>query len=82
MATKPRFRIRSAALAAITTAIFMLATAAPTLADTGSGYFDAQDNAAAGDTNGLFNATFTGHANVGLGRVVMPSLTTGYANVG
>ena len=45
-------------------------------ADVGSVYFDASDNAAAGQT--LFNGTFTGSDNVGLGRTVMPTLTNGF----
>jgi hypothetical protein len=57
----------------------MLTTAAPTFASTGSVYFDNQDNAAAGGTR--FNGTFTAQGNVGLGRSVMPSLTTGSPNV-
>jgi hypothetical protein len=44
----------------------------------GSVYFDANGNAAAGET--LFNATFTGVSNVGLGRTVLPNLTTGSQN--
>jgi hypothetical protein len=58
-----------------------LLAAAPALADTGSVYFDSAGNAAAGDTNHLFNATFTGTANVGIGETVMPALTTGVGNV-
>ncbi len=46
----------------------------------GSVYFDANNNAAAGET--LFNGTFTGPGNVGLGRSVMPNLTTGANNTG
>ena len=44
-------------------------------AATGSVYFDANNNTAAGET--LFNGTFTGFENVGLGRSVMPNLTSG-----
>ena len=75
MAGKPRFRIGSAMIAVIATAICLFATASPTLADTGSVYFDANGNAAAGDAAQLFNGTFTGVSNVGLGRSVMPNLT-------
>ena len=50
-------------------------------ADVGSVFFDANNNAAAGDPNLLFNGTFTGSDNVGLGRSVMPNLTTGSFNV-
>ena len=67
MAAKPRFRIRSSALALIAAAIGSLALASASLADTGSVYFDGNNNAAAGDTNQLFNPTFTGAGNVGLG---------------
>jgi hypothetical protein len=50
-------------------------------ADVGGVYFDANQNAAAGDPDFLFNATFTGTSNIGLGRTVMPNLTTGSNNV-
>ena len=49
------------------------------LASTGSVYFDASGNAAAGAF--LFNGSFTGSFNVGLGAAVMPSLTSGSFNV-
>jgi hypothetical protein len=81
MATKPRFRVRSVALATLATAIVMLATASPTLAATGGVYFDADNNAAAGNPSHLFNATFTGYDNVGLGESVMPSLANGIDDV-
>jgi hypothetical protein len=55
--------------------------ASPALADTGAVYFDGRLNAAAGDPNNLFNATFTGDGNVGLGASVMPNLTDGMSNV-
>ena len=69
-----RFRIAVSALA-LSAVIGLGAGASPSLADVGSVYFDANDNAAAGET--LFNGTFTGCCNVGLGRSVMPNLTTG-----
>jgi hypothetical protein len=81
MAAKPRFRIRSSVLAVITTAIGSLAYASPSLADTGGVYFDSTSNAGAGDPAQLFNGTFTGIQNVGLGIPVMPNLTTGNFNV-
>ena len=43
--------------------------------------FRRRQNTAAGDTSFLFNGTFTGSFNVGLGRQVMESLTTGSNNV-
>jgi hypothetical protein len=49
-------------------------------ADVGSVFFNANNNAAAGQTNLLFNATFTGTENAGLGRSVMPNLTSGDEN--
>src|SRR5919201_1978456 len=67
-------------LIATTIAVIALG-ASPALADTGSVYFDDNNNAAAGETNLLFNATFTGTDNVGLGRSVMPNLTDGSSNV-
>jgi hypothetical protein len=76
-----RLLARSSALAVIATAIGFLSFASASLADTGSVYFDANNNAAAGETNLLFNATFTGTDNVGLGRSVMPNLTDGVSNV-
>ena len=79
MATKPRFRIRSAALAATATAICLLATASPTLADTGSVYTDANGNVGAG--HDFFSGSFSGSNNVGVGYSVMPNLTTGNFNV-
>jgi len=81
MAAKPRFRIRSSALAAIATAIGFLAFASASLADTGGVYFDSAGNAAAGDPAQLFNGSFTGGSNVGLGPSVMPNLTSGFDNV-
>src|SRR5262245_32149461 len=72
-----RGRVAIAVTAA--SAICLLASASPALADVGSVYFDANENAAAGET--LFNGTFTGCCNVGLGRSVMTNLTTGNLNV-
>jgi hypothetical protein len=80
MATKPHRRIRSSALAVAATATCLLA-ASPALASTGGVNFDAHNNAAAGDPANLFNATFTGARNVGVGPTVMPSLTFGADNV-
>src|SRR5262249_5468191 len=77
MAAKPNFRIRTSALAVIATTIGFLAFASAALADTGTVYFDGSGNAAAGDPNALFNGSFTGAANVGLGREVMQNLTSG-----
>src|SRR5262249_817790 len=74
MATKPRFRVRSAALAATTAAIFGFAAASPTFADAGGVYFDGNGKAAAG--NNFFNGLLSGAGNVGLGPHAMPSLTT------
>jgi len=79
---RPPRRARHTVLVACATAIAILGLAAsPALADTGSVYFDNNENAAAGETNQLFNATFTGAENVGLGRAVMTNLTTGSSNV-
>ena len=55
--------------------------ASPSLADTGGVYFDANANVGAGDPAHIFNATFTGFDNVGLGHSVMPNLTSGDDNV-
>jgi hypothetical protein len=52
-----------------------LTSAAASSANTGSVYFDSNNNVGAGET--LFNGTFTGTGNVGLSRLVMPALTTG-----
>lgn len=65
-------------IVALALATALAIAASPAAADTGSVYFDANDNAAAGET--LFNVTFTGNQNVGLGRSVMPNLTTGGNN--
>ena len=70
-----RLRIAITALA-LSAVIGLGAGASASLASTGSVYFDTNDNAAAGET--LFNGTFTGSRNVGLGRSVMPNLTTGF----
>jgi hypothetical protein len=61
------------------TAIAVLTFASASLAATGTVYFDNDNNAAAGGT--LFNGSFTGDYNVGLGRSVLPNLTTGQDNV-
>ena len=58
-----RFRITVSALAL--SAVIGLGAASPSLADAGSVYFDSNYNAAAGET--LFNGSFTGFSNVGLG---------------
>jgi hypothetical protein len=72
-------RSRRAATVAIALATAILATAAsPSLADTGSVYFDSNFNVGAG--HDFFNATFTGCCNVGLDYSVMPNLTTGEFN--
>ena len=71
-----RGRFGIAALAALTAVLAFGASSA--LASTGSVYFDSANNAAAGD--GLFNGTFTGTSNVGLGRFVMTGLTSGSNN--
>ena len=76
-ALRRRFRTTLSALAL--SALIGLGAASQSQAAVGSVYFDATDNAAAGET--LFNGTFTGSGNVGLGRSVMPSLTTGSVNV-
>jgi trimeric autotransporter adhesin len=75
-----RHRLRSRALFASTTtlALVLALAATPALATTGSVYFDTNGNAAAGGT--LFNGTFTGVNNVGLGRNVMTFLTSGSDN--
>ena len=58
-----RFRITVSALAL--SAVIGLGAASTSLADTGSVYFDNNFNAAAGET--LFNGSFTGFCNVGVG---------------
>ena len=73
-----RFRIAVSALA-LSALIGLGAGASTSRADVGSVYFDNHCNAAAGRS--LFNGTFTGAANVGLGDTVMPSLTSGNFNV-
>ncbi len=91
MTTKPsstlyqptaRGRTRMLAFAtAVALAISACLGASTSRADVGSVYFDTDNNAAAGDTNFLFNGSFTGFQNVGLGRSVMDELTTGSSNV-
>jgi hypothetical protein len=53
-------RRRRAAIALVAATATCFLAASPALADTGGVYFDANENAAAGDINNLFNATFTG----------------------
>src|SRR5256885_13251825 len=85
MPAKRRLRFRTShspigfALAAVIAAVGLTALAAPALGATGSVYVDPSFNAAAGNT--LFNGTFTGIRNVGLGYSVMPNLTSGDGNV-
>jgi hypothetical protein len=96
MAIKPRFRAPAeavhcpalpaglhrapAGIVAVATAIAFLTFASPSFADTGSVYFDANNNVGAG--HDFFGGTTpTGNLNVGLGFSVMPSLTSGAANV-
>ena len=75
-------RIRALAVAtAVALAIGLGLSVPASRADVGSVYFDANQNAAAGDPDFLFNATFTGSQNVGVGRTVMPNLTSGSNNV-
>jgi hypothetical protein len=76
-----RGRARTLAVATAVALAIGAGFAATSQADAGGVYFDVDDNAAAGDPNFLFNATFTGTDNVGLGRSVMPSLTDGDFNV-
>ena len=72
MAAKPSLRRPlSAALAASTVILVLGASSA--LAATGSVYVDANGNAAAGHT--LFNGSFTGDLNTGLGYQVLDNLT-------
>jgi hypothetical protein len=96
MTIEPRFRARAeavhcpappsglrrgpAGIVAIATAIAFLAFASPSLADTGSVYFDANNNVGAG--HDFFGGTAPSqNLNVGVGFSVMPSLTSGAANV-
>src|SRR5262245_21716428 len=78
MATNRGFGVRLSIALATATGTCLLA-ASPALADTGSVYFDHNDNAAAGET--FFDALQSGFGNVGLGRSVMPNLTTGNRNI-
>ena len=83
MTAKPSFSLRPSTalgrtwLLTVTTAVAIAISAglgvSASRAATGNVYFDANGNAAAGET--LFNGTFTGAFNVGLGRSVMPNLT-------
>ena len=54
-------------------ALLGLGAASTSQAAVGSVYFDNGSNVGAGET--LFNGSFTGTFNVGLGRDVMPSIT-------
>jgi len=72
-----RRRTRTAAVT-IATALAFLTIATTSVASTGTVYYDGVGNAAAGGT--LFNGTFTGTFNDGLGRQVMFDLTSGSAN--
>ena len=80
---QPTARGRARMLAVATAVALAIGAgfASTSQADTGGVYFDVDNNAAAGDPNFLFNGTFTGTGNVGLGRSVMPSLTDGDFNV-
>jgi hypothetical protein len=70
-----------AAATAVTLAASAAAGASASRAEVGSVYFDFDNDAAAGQALGLFNGTFIGHDNVGLGRSVMRNLTSGSFNV-
>ena len=77
-----RGRTRMLALAtAVAIAISAALGASTSRADVGSVYFDANGNAAAGETFGFTDPMFTGGFNVGLGRSVMPNLTDAFGNV-
>jgi hypothetical protein len=77
-----RGRTRMLALATAVAIVICAALGASTSrADTGQVYFDARFNVAAGGGDFLFNGTFTGNNNVGLGRPVMTNLTNGSFNV-
>src|SRR5262245_54076207 len=81
--SQPTSSGRICMLAAATVAALAIGAAlgaATTLAQ-GTVYVDNDFNAAAGQTNFLFNATFTGTDNIGLGRTVMTNLTDGTGNV-
>jgi hypothetical protein len=73
-------RGRAAIIATAMTIALLGFGASPTLANVGGVYFDANSNAAAGNPAHLFNATFTGAFNVGLGETVMPNLTSAVSN--
>ena len=73
-----RRRSPLARLSAIIAAAAIAALAVETqtaLANTGTVYWDANNNAAAG--NSFFSGSLSGSGNVGLGANVMPSLTSG-----
>jgi hypothetical protein len=80
MRQPPRSHRTRAAIVAFALATTLAVAAAPANASLGGVYFDNLDNAAAGDPTHLFNMTFSGGSNVGLGAQVMPSLTTGDGN--
>ena len=80
MRQRPRSGRTRAVIAALALATAFGVAAAPASADTGGVYFDNSNNAAAGDPSMLFNLTFTGFNNVGLGRSVMPDVTSGAGN--
>ncbi len=76
-----RGRTRMLALATAVVLAISAGLAPASHADTGQVFFDARFNVAAGGGNFLFNGTFTGNNNVGLGRPVMTNLTNGSFNV-
>ena len=71
------------ALAALIAALGLTALTSPAFASTGTGsvYYNSNLNVAAG-AGQLFNGSFTGLINSGLGYDVMTNLTTGGRNVG
>src|SRR5947207_389558 len=88
MPAKRRFRFlsptfhagRRAALLAVAAVIAALAFGpTPSLANTGSVYYDSNANVGAGHDS--FNGAATGYGNVGLEYSVMKNLTTGSHNV-
>ena len=81
---QPTARGRTRMLALVTAAALAISAAlgaSTSRADVGSVYFDANGNAAAGETFGFTDPMFTGGFNVGLGRSVMPNLTDAFGNV-
>ena len=71
-------RLRVTVIALALSAIGLGAGASPSLASTGSVYFDNNGNAAAGGV--LFSDLSTGLANTGVGQTALNNLTTGSAN--